>query len=193
MSLLQEQYERWSKREYSARRRVVALVPLGILFLVALPLLLVVASAFLDRRLRLPRCSHGSVHGLIGVVLAVTGLAFGLWSIRAQFELGRGTPVPVMPTQTLVVQPPYTYCRNPMTLGTFSAYLGVAVGIGSLSAVGLVLLFLALLVAYNKLIEEKELPVRFGAEYLAYKRTTPFLIPHFSLHSILWHRNTVMR
>jgi protein-S-isoprenylcysteine O-methyltransferase Ste14 len=36
-----------------------------------------------------------------------------------------------------------------------------------------------LLLLYVKGIEEKELPQRFGEEYLEYKRRTPFLIPRF--------------
>jgi len=35
----------------------------------------------------------------------------------------------------------------------------------------------ALLLSYVKFIEEKELAARFGAEYLAYKRETPFILP----------------
>lgn len=87
--------------------------------------------------------------------------------------------MPVMPTQKLVVIRPFTYCRNPMTLGTILAYLGVCVWIGSISAVVIVLIFTILLLLYVKLLEEKELEARFGAEYLEYKRNTPFILPRF--------------
>jgi protein-S-isoprenylcysteine O-methyltransferase Ste14 len=40
-----------------------------------------------------------------------------------------------------------------------------------------VLFFAVLLVVYIKSFEEKELEARFGDEYRAYKRNTPFLIP----------------
>jgi len=33
------------------------------------------------------------------------------------------------------------------------------------------------LLAYIRFIEEKELEVRFGQDYVDYKRTTPFLLP----------------
>jgi len=36
---------------------------------------------------------------------------------------GRGTPLPVMPTQELLTEGPFRYSRNPMTLGTILAYL----------------------------------------------------------------------
>lgn len=66
---------------------------------------------------------------------------------------------------------------NPMTLGTAMLYLGIGIWIGSLSFIGLTMLFIGLLLAYVKLIEEKELEERFGQEYVEYKRKTPFLIP----------------
>jgi len=38
-------------------------------------------------------------------------------------------------------------------------------------------LFTALIIAYVKLVEEKELEARFGEKYIRYKKKTPFLIP----------------
>jgi protein-S-isoprenylcysteine O-methyltransferase Ste14 len=111
--------------------------------------------------------------------LILAGWLFAIWSIYAQFTLGRGTPVPLMATQKLVVQPPYTWCRNPMALGAIVMYTGVAVLFGSMGAFTLVLLGAACLLVYIKLLEEKEMLLRFGQEYLDYKRRTPFLIPRF--------------
>lgn len=62
-------------------------------------------------------------------------------------------------------------------------YLGVAVWIGSFSAVVLASVYPTVIVVYTKLLEEKELEKRFGGEYLEYKRRTPFLLPH------LWNRD----
>jgi protein-S-isoprenylcysteine O-methyltransferase Ste14 len=36
---------------------------------------------------------------------------------------------------------------------------------------------------YIKLIEEKELEARFGLDYLAYKRNTPFILPRLRSRS----------
>jgi len=170
-------FQKWAEREYSAKRRIIALVSESILFVIAIPSFLAVTSSLLDQWLQLPRFVYGLVNPLISLLFIVPGWLFSLWSVQAQFALGRGTPVPMMATQKLVVQGPYAYCRNPMTLGSVLAYLGIGIWIGSLSAVGLVLLFAALLGAYTKVIEEKELETRFGSEYLEYKRSTPFLIP----------------
>ena len=43
----------------------------------------------------------------------------------------------------------------------------------------MVLLPAICLLIYIKLIEEKEMELRFGADYIEYRRQTPFLIPRF--------------
>jgi protein-S-isoprenylcysteine O-methyltransferase Ste14 len=67
-----------------------------------------------------------------------------------------------------------------MTFGTFLTYSGLSILVGSLSALLVVILFCSLLLLYIKRIEEKELEVRFGQEYVDYKASTPFIIPKLS-------------
>jgi protein-S-isoprenylcysteine O-methyltransferase Ste14 len=167
----------WASREYTERQRLVVLVPLAFLFLLILPLLLVCGSRRLDRKLRLPRFRAGRVNRIAGASLGMAGVSFAWWSIGSQMTSGSGTPLPMMPTQRLVVQPPFTFCRNPMTLGTILGGLGIGVWIGSLSAIGIVVALGTALLAYIRFIEEKELEARFGQDYVDYKRTTPFLLP----------------
>ena len=83
-----------------------------------------------------------------------------------------------MPTQRLIITGPYRFCRNPMILGVFIAYVGLAFWIASPSGIILSLIFITVASAYIKLVEEKELEVRFGSEYVAYKNRVPFIIPH---------------
>lgn len=166
-------------REYSPKQRLVTLFVAGIFFLAVLPALLYILSGVLDPLLRLARLDFGLLNLILGLIMIVSGWFFGIWSVYVQFTLGRGTPVPVMATQRLIVEPPYTYCRNPMTLGTIVLYLGESVLLGSISAAVLVLLGATLLLAYIKRTEEDELAARFGEDYLAYKERTPFLIPRF--------------
>ena len=142
-----------------------------------LPLLLVRGSGRLDRKLRLPRFRAGRVNRIAGASLGVAGVSFALWSIGLQMTVGSGTPLPMMPTQRLVVKPPFTRCRNPMTLGTMLGGLGVGVWIGSFSAIAIAAALGTALLAYVRFIEEKELDARFGQDYVDYKRTTPFLLP----------------
>jgi len=174
-----KRYQDWARRSYSTRQRIVTLFFAGLLFLFLLPYLLVAGSGSIDSALQLPRFYHGAVNWISGGLLVLAGGFLALWSIEAQMTIGSGTPLPMMPTQRLVVRAPFTYCRNPMTLGTVIAYLGIGVLIGSYSEMVIVVLFGALLVLYVKFIEEKELQARFGEDYLAYKRKTPFLFPRF--------------
>ena len=111
--------------------------------------------------------------------MMVGGWLLAMWTIVVQFSIGRGTPVPLMATQELVVDGPYRFCRNPMVLGAVVMYLGLAVSIGSLSAVGLVVLPTIWLLAYVKRWEEPELEARFGEAYRLYRQHTPFLLPRF--------------
>ena len=85
--------------------------------------------------------------------------------------------MPVMPTQELLTEGPFRWCRNPMTLGTILAYLGIAVAARTVAGTVLVLSLAASLLVYLKRFEERELAERFGDAYLAYKRETPFIIP----------------
>jgi protein-S-isoprenylcysteine O-methyltransferase Ste14 len=64
-----------------------------------------------------------------------------------------------------------------MAFGTFFFYLGVSLLAGSPAAIALTILLFSLLMVYIKVIEEKELELRFGPEYLDYKDRTSFIIP----------------
>jgi protein-S-isoprenylcysteine O-methyltransferase Ste14 len=174
-----KRYKKWSERQYSKAQRLMVIIFGGIVFWIIIPFFIVVGSAFVDSWLSLPRFFHRSVNTILALVLMVAGWLFANWTVKVQFSFGKGTPIPVMATQKLVVKRPYTYCRNPMTLGTTAFYLGITIWTGSLSALGLSLIYPVVILIYIKLIEEKELEQRFGLEYLEYKQRTPFLIPHF--------------
>lgn len=167
------------RKAYPESQRLLAMMPLAVVFLVLIPTSLIRLSAVLDRRLRLPRPHLGSVNRLVGGLMMVGGWLLAMWTIVVQFSIGRGTPVPLMATQELVVDGPYRFCRNPMVLGAVVMYLGLAVSIGSLSAVGLVVLPTIWLLAYVKRWEEPELEARFGEAYRLYRQHTPFLLPRF--------------
>lgn len=170
-------YSKWAKKEQTETRRILALLPAGVLFLYLLPLAIVRGGASLDRKLGLSPIDLGTFNSILGGLLMIVGFSFALWSIYDQFARASGTPLPMLPTQKLLVGGPFRYCRNPMTLGTVTAYLGIGVYAGTISGIGIVLLFAFLLILYLKLLEEKELAERFGEAYLAYKREVPFIIP----------------
>jgi len=64
-----------------------------------------------------------------------------------------------------------------MTLGAFLLYLGIAVGMGSMSVILLVLVIFTALLTFIYRHETRELTERFGGEYLEYRKKTSFLIP----------------
>ncbi len=168
---------KWSMKKYTQRQRIIALIPESIFFLIGLPFLLFFLSRFIDAHFYLVKLRWGYLNFAIALIFGALGFFLSFWSVLIQFKIGKGTPAPLMATQKLIVEGPYTYCRNPMTLGTAMFYLGIGIWIGSLSFLGLTALIIGLLLAYVKLIEEKELEERFGQEYVEYKRKTPFLIP----------------
>jgi protein-S-isoprenylcysteine O-methyltransferase Ste14 len=172
-------FKKWAEHEYSKKQRIMAVVFGGFIFWIVIPFLIIVVSCYIDHWLHLPKFRYGVINSLTGLVGMVTGWLFANWTVKVQYSLGRGTPIPLMPTQKLLIKGPYTYCRNPMTLGTTIFYLGVAIWLGSISAMGLGLVYSVGILIYIKLIEERELEERFGSEYLKYKMRTPFLIPRF--------------
>lgn len=170
-------YTGWAGREYSPRRRIGVTLLAGPVFLLALPYLVAALGPRLDRRLGLPSHGGGRAGRIAGGTLLLLGFTLGFWSIVAQLDRGRGTPLPVVPTQVLLTQGPFRYCRNPMTLGTILAYGGIGIAVGTTAGMLLVLGVGAALVAYLKRFEEAELEERFGEAYLAYKLEVPFIIP----------------
>ena len=181
---MRERLLKQASHEYSPKQRAALLAVAGVVFLVILPWVLVRLGGRLDRArgwpasaLRTSGVSYPPVNAILGGLMALTGWLLAVWSIYVQFTLGRGTPVPVMATQELIVRPPYSYCRNPMALGAIVLYLGVSVAAGSLGAALIVLLGAAALLTYIKVVEEREMVARFGEAYLAYRRRVLSLIP----------------
>jgi protein-S-isoprenylcysteine O-methyltransferase Ste14 len=173
---------RLTQRQYGEGQRLTALLVGQVLFWIGFPLFIVAGSFYLDSWLHLPRFVYGLANPIVALLLILPGGLLAEWAVYVQFSLGRGTPLPVVATRRLIKERPYTYCRNPMALGTTIVYLGVAIWVGSLSAVVLASIYPSVIVMYTKLIEEKELEKRFGWEYVEYKERTPFVIPR------LWRR-----
>ncbi len=167
-----------AKKEYPAKKRFTALFLEAIFFLIILPFLLVWLGGAVDRWLNLPDLSAGIFNVLLGVPVIFAGWLFAIWSIMC-IHHWQGHADPVMATQELITQPPYSYCRNPMTLGAIVMYTGVSILVGSIGAFLLVVIGATALLTYIHKIEEQEMILRFGDAYKEYRRQTPFFFPRF--------------
>lgn len=168
---------KWSKKEYPLPVRLLFGLLAGGIFVWLLPWALLVGMPRQDVCLGWPPIGLGTAGLVIGIILVVVGLPIALWTVVDQFNRARGTPLPMLPTQKLLTDGPYTWSRNPMVFGTLAAYLGLALMADSWGSLELILIFAALLLAYLKLVEERELALRFGPDYLNYRKRTSFLIP----------------
>jgi protein-S-isoprenylcysteine O-methyltransferase Ste14 len=165
---------RLSRKEYSTGARVAAMAGESLIFVFGIPASLFWLAAIGGERWRFGLSLDLSA---LCVAFTVLGLGFALWTCWVQFHHARGTPVPIMATQKLLTDGPYAFCRNPMVFGTLVCYFSIAFFTASFLPVLAVLLFALCLLAYIKLVEEKEMSLRFGDEYTRYKQSTPFIIP----------------
>ncbi len=165
-----------ARKERSVSYRIVIQMVGAVVFVAVVPAIFFVVSYGLDKYVLAERARlmELAVGGAIGIV----GLFFMAWSVLTFVTIGKGTAAPIAPPRKLIVSGPYKLCRNPMAFGAMLYYLGVGTYFGSLR-IGIVMLLLTLIIGtcYHKLIEEKELQLKFGAEYEDYKKSKPFLIP----------------
>jgi protein-S-isoprenylcysteine O-methyltransferase Ste14 len=115
---------------------------------------------------------------LFGTVLVwVTGmaLAFTVLNLAAR---GLGAPFAIVLSHRLTADWCYAYTRNPMVFCMFGLVMAVGCKLGS----GVLLLWTVSavipgMIGFLRLYEERELELRFGADYLNYKRRVPMLWP----------------
>ncbi len=172
-------FKEWQDEKASSGKQIMMLLIGALIFPTGIPAILVFLLPQVDKSIGIGSFHVGTVNIILGVIAIFMGAFFALWTIFVQIKLASGTPFPMLPTQKLLIVGPFKYCRNPMTLGTILAYLGVVIWVGSFTALLAIVILALLLLGYLKLIEEKELVLRFGQEYLAYKKTTPFILPNF--------------
>jgi len=172
-----------TKKEFTARTRLGAILLESLLFVVLIPYLLILLSKMEYGRINF----EFTLGTLLCMVFAIAGLTLGLWAVWAQFSQAHGTPVPLMATKKLLTTGPYALCRNPMALGTMIMYLAIAIMMKSWLAIIAAATFACGLSLFIKLFEEKEMIIRFGQDYLLYKENTPFLIPRLNFDA--WRHN----
>lgn len=58
----------------------------------------------LPGRFHLPRFVYGLTNPMVAMLLIVPGWLLAQWTVGVQFFLGKGTPIPLVPTRRLVVR-----------------------------------------------------------------------------------------
>ena len=86
---------------------------------------------------------------------------------------GRGTPMPLMPTEKLVVGGLYAHVRNPMYVAVTAAIAGQALVLSHPILLVFACLFLAVVWAFARWYEEPTLSAAFGDQYDTYRRSVP--------------------
>lgn len=124
-----------------------------------------------------PTCPFGFPRTLAFAMVLIAALALAATVANLALR-GRGAPFAVALTSRLASAELYAVCRNPMVAAGLGLLLslGLLLGSGALIAWTLLLAGPAI-VAFLKLYEERELELRFGDAYRAYRARTPFLMP----------------
>jgi protein-S-isoprenylcysteine O-methyltransferase Ste14 len=147
------------------------------------PGIILVYLPFAITRFRLP--ASLSVWQLATAVgLIVVGLIPLLESIVRFVRVGRGTLMPNVPTERLVISGLYRYVRNPMYVGDLMVLLGEALLLRSWRMVGYAVFVWVVLEIFIRRYEEPTLTRRHGQEYLDYCARVPRWWPRILAHPV---------
>ena len=176
MKQLMELLLSFTHKNYSPAYKLLSLIPGTVVFLIISPLVLFFFSRYLSRFIPVswPRTLE------VSIALAALSVSVVLmtWGLAALWFVGGGTPAPITPTKKLVTTGPYKYSRNPIELGTDLYFLFLGTWFDSLTT-GLLCMFFGMLLGYGyiKIVEERELKLRFDTSYEDYFARTPVFFP----------------
>jgi protein-S-isoprenylcysteine O-methyltransferase Ste14 len=115
--------------------------------------------------------------GLAYALVIVTGTATFVAVANLALR-GLGAPFAFALSQKLATSWLYTWTRNPMVLATLSWFAAIGLWLQSVPFIAWVVFLLAPAeIEFLKVYEERELEIRFGEPYRAYKAKTAFLWP----------------
>lgn len=120
---------------------------------------------------------------VISLLFLVPGIWLMLLSNLHMHRIGKGNPVDGFNvavgqrTQYLMRDGVYNICRNPMLLGTFLFYIGIALVLNKWSALLIPILFILYMYWHVKKFEEPRLLRDFGQAYREYQEQVPMLFP----------------
>ncbi len=122
---------------------------------------------------------------IVGVLLALTGVVISLWSVYTTYRAGIILDAGhyIKKEHRLITTGAYGFVRNPMYLGVFLIWLGIATGFKSLTVL-LITVFYVIPV-YLVYIRSKEpmLLREFGDEYESYRDRVGMILPRLNRSS----------
>jgi protein-S-isoprenylcysteine O-methyltransferase Ste14 len=157
----------------------------GSLVIVLVPSIIYIITSLFDHVYRLEIIQNSIIRWIIIIILLVTGLIYGIWSLIIQNTIGEGGPVEIgnieisPKTKNLVVSGPYKNTRNPMLFGAFLIYLAFALFINSITSVVIVCAIFVFMLTVVVKMEEKRLSKDFGNQYEEYRKKVSIFIPWF--------------
>lgn len=173
-----DKFVKWQKKKYSQAEKTFHALSLSSIFIfVFIPGIPLLFYKDLDKNLALSQILNSPLNFYLGFPTAFLGFFLFTWTVWLLLRVGKGTQVPVVPTQKLVVIGLYKLTRNPMVLAVVTWIIGLGFLLNSFSFIIIGLITPLLYLTYIKLVEEKELEARFGKNYQEYKKQVPFLIP----------------
>jgi protein-S-isoprenylcysteine O-methyltransferase Ste14 len=117
---------------------------------------------------------------LLAATLVAIGVAPLVESARRFIVVGRGTLVPTVPTEHLVVGGFYRHVRNPMYVGILLALGGEALLFERRAMIVYPAIVWLVIHLFVLLYEEPALTRRYGVEYLRFKRNVPRWLPRLT-------------
>lgn len=118
-----------------------------------------------------------SVWTVVALLLLALGVGVYLWCAGAFTFIGKGTPAPIDPPKTLVVQGPYRWVRNPIYLAVTTVILGQALLFRAPVLVGYAIVWVVFVHTVVVFVEEPSLREQFDGSYEEYLRRVPRWIP----------------
>jgi len=151
--------------------------PLVVILFGCFVALFFIAAYAVDSWLKLPSISYLPWTLIAGLILLIPGTIV-LVLTWVQFLIEKGTPAPVNPPRQLITGGLYAYSRNPMVSSIIMIFFAIGLLSGSLS---LTLFFAPLFTLFfyfqTTLVEEREMELKFGQDYLDYKKMVPRFVP----------------
>ena len=167
------------------RKMILGYIVGGLLVIVLVPSIVWLITTLLDGIYRIEIVPNDILRIVMIIVLLISGLIYGIWSVIIQNTVGKGGPVEIAnieispKTKNLVISGPYKNTRNPMLFGTFLMYIALTVFINSITGLIIVILIFIFMLTVVVKIEERRLLRDFGNKYEDYRKRVPVFFPWF--------------